>query len=246
MNTKENMNKWIVGLIGITIGLMIGVAGEYFYLEPDLVKASEATVQTQNTTPSTTTPSETPTPSNQPISQSGSSSSQTSTTVTPTQPTASTINAATVTAINGGTLTVLSNGEYYTITTGSSTNFIMANTAKTSLTQVSINDEIDVTGIVNGVTIQATQIRDLSLIPVNFTATIVSVDIANNKLTVNMGPSNQEIIIDSATIITDKNGKQTALPNLNVGDTVQVIGVWDITTNTVINVTLVKDLNIAL
>ncbi len=238
--------SWMTGLIGVVIGLIVAGGGEYFYLRPRLAKAAVSQQETsQSVTPAPTSSSAQGT--QQQGAGSTSQNAATGATTSPTtQVTAKTLTAGVVTQINGSTLTVASNGNFYNVSTKGSTKFLMGNASASSLSQLSVNDLVDVTGVFNGFNISATQIRDISLATQTFTGTIVSIDLNNNNnLVVNEPSGNQTVTITSATLITDKNGKGTALPNLNVGDTVSVFGLWDTATNTVVRANSVKDFNIA-
>ncbi len=155
---------------------------------------------------------------------------------------------AVVTAINGSTLTVSFNGKTYTVNTDRGTIFRKHFFGKSSLSEISVNDKIDVLGKFTDnakTTIQARFIRDASIMKRHgiFFGTVTSKGSTSFVLqTKNRG--SQTITISGTTKFTDQKGDSISYSQLNLNDKVRVEGVWDSVSKQLTEVDRVRDFSI--
>lgn len=153
-----------------------------------------------------------------------------------------------VTATNGATLTVSKDGKTYTVNTNSKTRLIRHYWGKSYLSDISVNDKINVWGTWTDDTktaINARLIRDLSITKRFgvFIGTIITKNSDNFVIsTINKGT--QTVYIISSTKFVNRKEQSIAFSDLSIGDRVRVKGMWDKTTNKITEVSHVKDFSL--
>jgi hypothetical protein len=159
------------------------------------------------------------------------------------------IGSCTVTAINGTTLTCTESGKpAYTIQTDSSSHLRRRFWGKADLTEIQVNDVINVIGKwqdAGKTTILATLIRDTSIQKRFgvFFGTVSSVS-ANGWVMATIKRGNQTVTVTSSTKFTDRKEGTISQSDVAVGHRVRVRGLWDNKNNTVTAVTHVKDFDL--
>ena len=159
------------------------------------------------------------------------------------------IGTGSVTAISGTTLTVLGrDGGTYTVLTDGKTQFRRRFWGKGSLAEIQAKDVVSVIGKWTDdthTTIQATLVRDLSIQKFMgvFFGTVQSITGSGWVMaTINRG--NQTVTVTSTTKLTDRRGQPLTQTDIVVGHRVRVRGVWDRKSNTITEVTGVKDFSL--
>lgn len=155
---------------------------------------------------------------------------------------------ATVTNISGNSLTVTNNSKTYTILTDATTIFRRHFWGKSSLSEISVNDKINVWGKYTDDTktsIQAHMIRDLSIMKRSgtFFGTVGSMNSPTIVLnTVNRGA--QTVTIDSGTKCVERNMQTMNCFDIQVGQKIRVKGMWDQVNKAITEVTQIKDFTV--
>lgn len=159
------------------------------------------------------------------------------------------IGIGTVTAINGTTLTVLGkDGKTYTVQTDSTTQFRRLFWGKSSLSEISVNDQVSVIGKWTDdahTTIQARLVRDVSIQKFAgiFFGTVQSLTSSGWVMTtINRG--NETVTVSSTTKFTDRKGGALTQSSIAVGQKIRVRGLWDRTNSTITEVAAVKDFSL--
>lgn len=153
-----------------------------------------------------------------------------------------------VTAISGTTLTVTKDGVTYTVSTDSNTSFRRRFGGKSQLSEISVNDTINVLGKWQNeekTQILATHIRDLSIQKrhATFFGTVkTKTDTSLVLTTVNRGE--QTVTISTSTKLVNRKMEEITMSDIEVGHRVRVKGIWDLTNKGVSEVTQIKDFSI--
>lgn len=153
-----------------------------------------------------------------------------------------------VTAISGNTLTVTKDSKPYTINTDANTKFRRRFWGKSSLSEISVGDELNIWGKWTDegkTTISARLIRDLSIQKrqgVFIGQMQGKSDSGFTLQTKNRGV--QTVTTDKKTKYYNRMGRLITVNDLNVNDTVKVRGLWDSKLNTITEVLYVKDFSI--
>lgn len=152
---------------------------------------------------------------------------------------------ALVTAVNSSTLTVTVNGKTYTILTDSNTRFGRKFWGKGSLSDISVNDRINVIGTwtdSSQTSIQATLVRDLSVQKRRgvFFGEVTSLT-SNGFVMKTIQRGNQTITITGSTKLINRKEQTITQADIKVGDKVRVSGLWDNVANTITETTKIKD-----
>ena len=156
-----------------------------------------------------------------------------------------------LTAINGTTLTIEKDSKSYTVLTGTfdkcTTQYRRRFWGTSSVSEFTIGDKVNVAGIFTDdtrTTIQACVIRDIS-IQKRFGVFIGEiVSLMNNGWimnTVGEKRPNQTVTVNSSTKFTNRKGETITQGDIKVGQRVRVKGLWNRESNTVTDVTQVKD-----
>lgn len=150
-----------------------------------------------------------------------------------------------VTAISGTTLTVSKDGKTYTVNTDSNTKYRRHFWGKSSFSETSVGDKVNVQGKFTNdekITILARLIRNTSIqkrkgvffgTVTSKTSTSIVIDAAAR------GP--QTIFFDSNTKFENRREESMTSAQVNVGDKIRVKGLWDKTLSKITEVTQVKD-----
>lgn len=153
---------------------------------------------------------------------------------------------ATVSGVSGSTLTVTKDGRTYAVNTDSSTIFRRHFWGKSSISEISINDQVNVWGKWTDdakTTIQAKMIRDLSIMK-RFGAFVGTISNLNGSTftlnTVNRG-AQSVTLIGSTKCVNRKEQTISCSTDLQNGHRVRVKGMWDAKNKVITEVTQVKD-----
>lgn len=155
---------------------------------------------------------------------------------------------ATVTGISGSTITVTDNGKIYTVLTDSSTIFRRHFWGKSSLSEIKMNDKVNVWGKYTDSTktsIQAHMIRDLSIMKRFgvFFGTINTVNGSTITLnTLNRGA--QTVSYDSNTKCVQRNMQPMNCTDIQAGQKIRVRGMWDAVNKTISEVSQIKNFSV--
>ncbi len=163
-------------------------------------------------------------------------------------PTAAHLTNASVTAISGTTLTVSKEGKSYTINTDTKTQFRRRFWGKSSISEISTGDEVNILGKWANEeknTITARLVRDLSI--QKRTGVFIGqiqekTDSGFTMQTVNRGV--QTVTVTKNTKYQNRMGRSITFADLSVNDRVKVKGLWDNKSNTITEVVYVKDFSI--
>lgn len=155
---------------------------------------------------------------------------------------------AMVTGVSGTTLTVTVNGKTYTILTDSNTKFRRKFWGKGLLSDISVNDRINVIGTwtdSSQITIQASLVRDLSVQKRHgvFFGTITSLT-SNGFVMQTIRRGSQTVTITSSTKLINRKENTINQTDIKVGDKVRVSGLWDNTNSTITETTKIKDFSL--
>lgn len=155
---------------------------------------------------------------------------------------------ATVTVISGNTLSVTANGKSYTILTDVTTIFRRHFWGKSSLSEIMVNDKLNIWGKYTDDTktiIQAHMIRDISVMK-RFGAFLGTISTVNGSVitlnTVNRGT--QTVTYDSNTKCVQRNMQSMNCTDIKVGQRIRVKGMWDETNKTITEVSQIKDFSV--
>lgn len=152
------------------------------------------------------------------------------------------------TAISGSTLTITKNGVTYTVNTDDKTNFKRKFGGKGQLSEISVNDTINVLGKWQNeekTQILATHIRDLSIQKRHatfFGIVKTKTDTALILTTVNRGE--QTVTIDTSTKLVNRKMEEIKMSDIEIGNRIRVKGIWDLTSKTVTETIQIKDFSI--
>lgn len=152
---------------------------------------------------------------------------------------------AKITEINGGVLKLEKDGKTYTIQTSDKTVLKRRFWGKSSLSEFSVGDMVNVTGQWTNeekTEMNAVWIRNLS-IQKRFTVFWGTVKVLNsdNFVFESEKRGEQTVFFDSNTKWFKRGEKTASYSDLKVGDKVKVKGDWDSALNKITNVTYVKD-----
>ncbi len=154
-----------------------------------------------------------------------------------------------VTAINGTTLTVNGkDGKTYTVQTDNTTQFRRLYWGKSALSEIQVNDTVNVIGQWTDstqATIQAKLVRDISIQKYNgvFFGTVQSLTSSGWVMTT-VERGNQTVTVSSSTKFTNRKGQAILQSDIAVGHKVRVHGLWDRKNSTVTEVVAVKDFSL--
>jgi hypothetical protein len=156
----------------------------------------------------------------------------------------------TVASISGATMTVTKDSKTYTIQTDGSTQFRRRFWGKGAMGEIQVGDTVNVTGKWTDdtqTTIQAKLVRDVSIQKFNgvFFGTIQSVTGSGWVMTT-VSRGNQTVTVSQTTKFTDRKGKSLSQTDVAVGHKVRLRGLWDRKSNTITEVTQVKDFSLPL
>lgn len=155
---------------------------------------------------------------------------------------------ASLTAKNGTTLTVTKDGKTYTVQTDGNTQLRRRFWGKSSLDEMQIGDMLNITGTWTDdaqTTIKAKLVRDVSIqkrfgvFIGNVTSTSSTGFVMN---TVNRGM--QTVTVGSTTKYIGRNQQAINFSDIATGHRVRVRGLWDNKSNTITDVSQVKDYNL--
>lgn len=155
---------------------------------------------------------------------------------------------ALVTGVNGSTLTVSVNGKSYTILTDLNTKFRRKFWGKGNLSDISVNDRINVIGTwtdSSQTTIQSQTVRDLSVQKRRgvFFGKVTSIT-SNGFVMQTVKRGNDTVTITGSTKFINRKETTINQTDIKVGDRVRVSGLWDNVNNTITETTKVKDFSI--
>ncbi len=158
------------------------------------------------------------------------------------------IAAGDLTAINGTTLTVSKDGKTYSVNTDSKTQFRRHFWGKSSLSEFSVGDKVNVIGRFTDdakTTIQAVLVRDISIQKRNGVFFGAVATISGNTIVLNSKHRGvQTVTVSSSTKFVNRKGEAISLSDIKAGDQIRVKGVWDKTANTITEVLTVKDFSL--
>ncbi len=153
-----------------------------------------------------------------------------------------------VTFIKGTTLTVTKSGKTYTVNTDSNTRFRRRFWGSASLSEIAVNDMVNVFGKYTDTaqtTIQARMIRDLSIEKRFgvFFGTITSIN-TNTIVMQTIARGVQTVTVSVSTRLINRREQTIALTDLQVGQRIRVRGMWDRKVSSITEVTQVKDFSL--
>jgi hypothetical protein len=153
-----------------------------------------------------------------------------------------------VTAISGTTLTVSKDGTTYTVNTDDKTKFRRHFWGKSSLSEISVGNHVNVWGKFtddNRATILARLIRNLSVRKRRgaFFGTITSVS-GNTFVIQTLNKGNLTVTVSGTTKLVNRREQSITMADLKVGHRVRVKGLWDKTLSKITKVAEVKDFSL--
>ena len=153
-----------------------------------------------------------------------------------------------VESISGSTLTVSKDGKTYTINTDSSTKFRRLFWGQSSLSEISVGDNLNIWGKWTDdaqTTILARLIRDTSIMRRFgvFIGTVKSKSTDSFVLQSN-ARGDQTVYFDAKTKFINRKGASITYNDVNVNDKVKVRGMWDKTLSKITQVNQVKDFSL--
>ena len=160
------------------------------------------------------------------------------------------IEKGTVTAISGSILTVTKEGNTYTVNTDDKTNFRRRFGGKGQLSEISVNDTVNVLGKWQNeekTQILATHIRNLSIQKrhATFFGTVkTKTDSSLVLTTVNRGE--QTVTIGTSTKLVNRKMEEIKMSDIQIGHRIRIKGIWDIANKTISEVIQIKDFSIPL
>ncbi len=150
----------------------------------------------------------------------------------------------TVVGVNGTTLTVNKNGTTVSVD-ASSAKFIRRFGGASSVSELSVNDVVAVTGKWTDSTktaVTATVVRDVSIQKRRDLFTGIVSSVTGTGFVVNTPKrGSQTVVVSDTTKYAGRRGTTVSLSTIQVGDRVTVRGMWDRTSNT-ITADMVRDL----
>lgn len=149
-----------------------------------------------------------------------------------------------VTANNGSLLSVtVGKKKVYAVDAANAT-ITRYSGAAAGLGEIALKDIVTVRGTLEGNTITATSVRDVSLRIKNaqFYGTIVSLSAANTSFVLNTDKNGQQTVQLTSTSSIKKNGTTMTFNDLVVGQKVYVVGKWNMSTH-VVTPTVVEIIN---
>lgn len=155
---------------------------------------------------------------------------------------------AEITAISGSTLTVSFNGKSYTVNTDANTHFQRHFWGKSSLSEFTVGDKVNVQGKFiddTHTTVLARLVRNLSIqkrYGVFFGT--VTVKNADNFVMSTVNRGNQTVYVIATTKFIKRNQTGMTFADLKVNDRVRVRGLWDKTLSKITEVKEVKDFSL--
>lgn len=141
--------------------------------------------------------------------------------------------SGTVSAVSGESITLNASSTTYTVD-ATSAKIYRKFGATMQVTDIQTGDTLQVRGTVNGTSVTATTIRDLSQQQQNasFSGSVTAVNGSNfTLLTKNRG--SQTINTTSSTTFKENGITSASISNVTVGENVETYGVWDSTNSTV-------------
>lgn len=155
---------------------------------------------------------------------------------------------ADVTGINGTVIAAARDGKTYTINTTTSTLFARRFGGKSSISEFTVGDKINVRGTTvddTGLVINATYIKDISIFKRQAAFTGIVKSISENTMVITTtSKGDQTMVLDTETKLVNKNGKAIAKDQIMVGDKVSVFGVWNANQNRMIETDRVRDMSL--
>lgn len=150
-----------------------------------------------------------------------------------------------VTAVSGSALTVTKSGKTYTVNTDSNTKFRRHYWGNGSLSDIAVNDKVNVWGIFTNdakTTVQATMIRDLSVMKRRgvFFGTVKTTS-STGFVIASLNRGDQTVTVSGSTKFENRKEETISLSDVKTGDKIRVKGMWNKANNTVTEVTQVKD-----
>ncbi len=150
-----------------------------------------------------------------------------------------------VTAVNGSSFTISKDGKTYTVNTDSNTKFRRRFWGGSSLSEITVNDKVNVWGTWtddNKTAINAKLVRDVSIQKRNgvFFGQVTSLG-SNTFVMSTIGRGNQTVTVSSSTKFINISGGTIAFADLKTGDRVRIRGLWDRVANTITEVKEIKD-----
>jgi sRNA-binding protein len=158
------------------------------------------------------------------------------------------LNGATVSGVSSSSFTVTKDGKTYTINTSDKTQFRRHFWGKSSLSELSTGDKVNVWGKWTDdaqTTLDARLVRNLSVMKRRgvFMGQIKSLGSGSFVLqSINRG--DQTVSYGSSTKLVNRKEATIAASDLKVGDKVKVKGMWDKANNTITEVSQVKDFSL--
>lgn len=158
------------------------------------------------------------------------------------------ISNATVNGISGTTFTISSNNKTIIVTTDSQTQFRRLFWGKSALSEITVNDKVNVWGTWTDDThtkVTAKMIRDLSIQKLRgvFFGTVQSATSSGMMLS-SQNRGAQTVTFTPSTRFINRTGGAITATTIKSGDTVRIRGVWDKTNNTITEVTEIKDFSL--
>jgi len=148
---------------------------------------------------------------------------------------------ATITEINGKIINVTKDSTTYTVD-ATNARIVRKFDAKADFSEVLTGDIINVWGTLDGTTVTARKIKDLSIQKAHgvFSGTIKSIDSTAKTFVLQSNKrGDQTAHVTDSTRIKQK-GQTKAFADLQVGNNIQVKGTWNKTHNKIYNVNWVK------
>jgi len=160
------------------------------------------------------------------------------------------IGNATLTAVNGTTLTVKrTDDKVYTVNTDSNTRFRARFWGKISITDLQVNDKLNIVGTLTDSstnTVSARLVRDLNLMRRKgaFFGNIQSIDSTNSTFVLSSSRGTITVTVSSSTKLVNRKEQTITFADLAVGNRVRVKGLYDSNAKTLTNVTHIKDFSL--
>lgn len=151
-------------------------------------------------------------------------------------------------SISGTTLSVTKDGKTYAVDTDSSTKFIRHFWGKSSISDISVGDNLNVWGTwtdASDTTIKARLIRDLSIMKRfgTFFGSITSV--ASDHFTIQtLQRGSQDVYFTNSTKFVNRKEETIVSGDIKSGDRIRVKGLWDKNLNKITDVTQIKDFSL--
>lgn len=155
-----------------------------------------------------------------------------------------------LTAINGTTLSVIKNAKTYTVTVDATTILKRRFGGPSTLTEFSVGNTLDVRGTYTDGTktaVAATFIKNRSIMKRRgtFIGDVVSKD-GNTIVIRSVHRGNQSITVDPTTKYVNRKQLSISLTDVVVGHRIRVKGMWDKSSNTITEVSQLKDFTLPL